>query len=330
MVILRLGVVATDAAGNTAHVSAPRITPGPRRTGDAGACRRRGASRAGRRQTATASRRERQLPVPAQRRPARHGRRRPGDACDADMDGDGYYNDGRARSTTARRSPTRISGQNPCNEDPDGDGSRPTATTASTPTTPTSTTTTSAYSTATRRATPVIATTTETASSTTSTTARSTRTPTRRMPTARARLPLRCRRHAERHSGPAAAGGRGRRRDRLDAQAARDRRSAAPRLATIEAGLVVRMRCSEACAVTVDASPPAVTLRKQLKLPRGRVAARGSAQLERAARHVRVRAVPQAVSAASGGRATTPHPPRRRRRPRRQQGRAVRGVTIGR
>jgi hypothetical protein len=55
------------------------------------------------------------------------------------------------------------------------------------------------------------------------------------------------------------------------------------RLATIEAGLVVPIRCSEACAVTARLTA-GKALGRRLRLPRSGVVARGSAQVERAAR----------------------------------------------
>jgi hypothetical protein len=54
------------------------------------------------------------------------------------------------------------------------------------------------------------------------------------------------------------------------------------RLATVEAGLVVRVRCSEACAATVRLRA-ARKLARKLRLSGGGVAARGSARVERAA-----------------------------------------------
>jgi hypothetical protein len=66
------------------------------------------------------------------------------------------------------------------------------------------------------------------------------------------------------------------------------------RLATVEAGLVVPVRCSEACAVTATLTARGA-LRKRLKLPRSGVAARGAAQLERAARTYAFVRFPKAV-----------------------------------
>ena len=66
------------------------------------------------------------------------------------------------------------------------------------------------------------------------------------------------------------------------------------RLAAVEAGLVVPVSCSEACAVTATLTAPA-KLAKRLRLGRGRIAARGSAQLERAARTFAFVRFPKAV-----------------------------------
>jgi hypothetical protein len=58
--------------------------------------------------------------------------------------------------------------------------------------------------------------------------------------------------------------------------------AARQRLATVGAGLVVKVRCSEACAATATLVAGKATARK-LRLPRSRVAAEGVAEVSRAA-----------------------------------------------
>ena len=121
-VTLRLTVVASDAAGNTAQVKAPRIRL--LRTGAAAAA------------AAVASH-----PEPGDADGdgvgdgvdncpnARNGDQRNtdgladgGDACDPDMDEDGYYNDGREPADNCPPIANADQSDNPCGEDPDGDG----------------------------------------------------------------------------------------------------------------------------------------------------------------------------------------------------------------
>jgi hypothetical protein len=119
-VSVRLGVVATDAAGNSAQVRAPRI-------------RLAGSSQATRAALAH--------PEPgdvdgdgvkdeADNCPqTRNGDQRNtdglpdgGDACDPDMDQDGYFNDGREPQDNCPPIANADQSANPCAEDQDGDG----------------------------------------------------------------------------------------------------------------------------------------------------------------------------------------------------------------
>ena len=118
-VSVRLGVVATDAAGNSSHVRAPRI-----RLAGAGGTRAVAAH-----------------PEPGDQDgdgvgdtvdncPAiRNGDQRNtdgltdgGDACDPDMDQDGFFNDGREPADNCPPIANPDQSDNPCGEDPDGDG----------------------------------------------------------------------------------------------------------------------------------------------------------------------------------------------------------------
>jgi hypothetical protein len=120
-VSLRMGVVASDAAGNTSHVLAPRIRLGAR----AGAGR---ADAAGMRHPEPGDVdgdgvRDVNDNCPNDR----NGSQRdtdgdgPGDACDPDLDADGYFNDGRQPQDNC---PQIANDQttNPCTDDPDRDG----------------------------------------------------------------------------------------------------------------------------------------------------------------------------------------------------------------
>jgi hypothetical protein len=119
-VSVRLGVVATDAAGNSSHVRAPRI-------------RLAGGARATRAAVAH--------PEPGDQDgdgvgdtvdncpSIRNGDQRNtdglsdgGDACDADMDQDGFFNDGRAPEDNCPPIANPDQTENPCGEDQDRDG----------------------------------------------------------------------------------------------------------------------------------------------------------------------------------------------------------------
>jgi Ca2+-binding RTX toxin-like protein len=128
-VTVRLGVVASDTAGNSAHVAAPRI----RLTNRGGAARAAAARAAAARAAAARSALH---PEPGDidgdgvwdwddNCPEdRNGDQRdtdgdgPGDACDPDMDGDGHGNDVDNCPPVANADQS----VNPCTEDPDGDG----------------------------------------------------------------------------------------------------------------------------------------------------------------------------------------------------------------
>ena len=117
-VVLRMTVVASDAAGNTSQVKAPRIRMA-----------RPGAAAAGAAHPEPGDMDGDGVGDGVDNCPStRNGDQRNtdgtegGDACDPDMDGDGVYNDGRAPADNCPPIANADQSYDPCAEDPDGDG----------------------------------------------------------------------------------------------------------------------------------------------------------------------------------------------------------------